>query len=373
MAAQSRKKEAFIAADDTITFEQESIWDGENWLLLSTTAFEYDEQKRVVRTTRGNGRSSSTTWMCCGKLSETDEDGITTSYGYNSAHQLVEVIRSEVKDGDVVVTPETITTYTHDAAGRTLTTRRDIGAMTTTESTVFDVLGRITSQTDILGRVTTTHYSEDGLTTTVITPAGATIITTRHADGSLTSEGGTGQRALVYEYNVQDNLLCTMVMIEDKANTQLSHSLTDGFGQTVQKVQSTTTGAVLSIISEYNAKGQLVKQYLQTLEPAAAEDAETLNPIIMSPTFFEYDSFGNLTNQTLALTEIPDIANSPVYEFTYALESTDEGVFSYTTQTRYNAASQPLASTQKQLISQLSTTLVEKVITHMCPKDFLKG
>ena len=29
--AQSRKTEEFIAADDTITFEQESIWDGENW------------------------------------------------------------------------------------------------------------------------------------------------------------------------------------------------------------------------------------------------------------------------------------------------------------------------------------------------------
>ena len=151
VAAQSRKSEEFIAADDTVTFEQESIWDGENWLLLSTTAFEYDEQKRVVRTTRGNGRSSSTTWMCCGKLSETDEDGITTSYGYNSAHQLVETIRSEVKDGDVVVTPETITTYTFDAAGRTLTTRRDIGAMTTTESTAYDALGRVTAQTDVLG------------------------------------------------------------------------------------------------------------------------------------------------------------------------------------------------------------------------------
>ena len=68
VAAQSRKTEEFIAADDTVSFEQESIWDGENRLLLSTTAFEYDEQKRVVRTTRGNGRSSYTTWMCCGKL-----------------------------------------------------------------------------------------------------------------------------------------------------------------------------------------------------------------------------------------------------------------------------------------------------------------
>ena len=117
VAAQSRKTEEFIAANDTVTFEQESIWDGENWLLLSTTAFEYDEQKRVVRTNRGNGRSSSSTWMCCGKLSETDENGITTTYGYNSAHELVETIRPEVREGDALVTPETITTSRHLLAG----------------------------------------------------------------------------------------------------------------------------------------------------------------------------------------------------------------------------------------------------------------
>ncbi len=85
-AAQSRMTEEFIAADGATSFELESIWDGENWLLLSTTAYEYDEQQRVVKTTHGNGRFSTATWMCCGRLSETNEDGITTGYGYNSAH-----------------------------------------------------------------------------------------------------------------------------------------------------------------------------------------------------------------------------------------------------------------------------------------------
>ncbi|MCB5931599.1 hypothetical protein LJB63_19885, partial [[Eubacterium] rectale] len=119
-AGQSRKTESFLAANDTVLVEQESVWDGDNWLLLSSGAHEYDEEGRRTKTTRGNGRVTSTSWMCCGKLSETDEDGILTSYGYNSAHQLVETIRSEISDGDTVVTPETITTYTRDAAGRVL-------------------------------------------------------------------------------------------------------------------------------------------------------------------------------------------------------------------------------------------------------------
>ena len=117
-AGQSRKTESFLAANGTVLVEQESVWDGDNWLPLSSGAHEYDEEGRRTKTTRGNGRVTSTSWMCCGKLSETDEDGILTSYGYNSAHQLVETIRSEISDGDTVVTPETITTYTRDAAGR---------------------------------------------------------------------------------------------------------------------------------------------------------------------------------------------------------------------------------------------------------------
>ncbi|MDO5465199.1 MAG: sugar-binding protein, partial [Akkermansia sp.] len=335
VAAQSRKSEEFIAADDTVTFEHESIWDGENWLLLSTTAFEYDEQKRVVRTTRGNGRSSSTTWMCCGKLSETDEDGITTSYGYNSAHQLVEVIRSEVKDGDVVVTPETITTYTYDAAGRTLTTRRDIGAMTTTESTAYDALGRVISQTDILGRVTTTHYSGDGLTTTVTNPAGATTITRRNLDGSTARVFGTAQREVQYSYTRNGNNLVTTTALAN--GSVLAQNITNGFEQAIVQAQPNTLGGFIYTHSEYNAKGQMVKQYQNT-----GEDTENT-----APTLFEYDSFGNQEKQTLALEDTPTKDNSPVDEMIYSVESAEDGVYSVTTQTRYNAAGEPLSATQK--------------------------
>ena len=51
VAAQSRKTEVFIAANDTTVFEQESIWDGSQWLLHNTTAYEYDAQHRVTKTT----------------------------------------------------------------------------------------------------------------------------------------------------------------------------------------------------------------------------------------------------------------------------------------------------------------------------------
>ncbi|MBE6417975.1 MAG: RHS repeat protein, partial [Akkermansiaceae bacterium] len=350
VAGQSRKSESFIAANDTTTFEQESIWDGTQWLLLNTTAYEYDEQQRVVKTTRGNGRFSTTTWMCCGRLSETDEDGITTTYAYDSARQLTEISREEVYNGETSITPETITEFTRDAAGRVLTTTRRVGAMETTEATEYDALGRVTRQTDVLGRVTTTAYSADGLTTTVTSPAGATTITTRNTDGSAASISGTAQRALVYVYDLNGNSLRTTTKLED--GTTIAQSISNGFGQTTVQAQASTTGFIYTR-SEFNAKGQLVKQYQDT----------GWNTAKTAATLYEYDSFGNICKQTLALTDAPTKDNSPVVEIAHSVESAEDGIYSVTTQTRYNAAGEPLSAVQKQLISQLSTTLASKSIS----------
>ncbi len=349
VAAQSRKSESFIAANDTTTFEQVSIWDGTQWLLLNTTAYEYDEQQRVVKTTRGNGRFSTTTWMCCGRLSETDEDGITTTYAYDSARQLTEISREEVYNGETCITPETITEFTRDAAGRVLTTTRRVGAMETTESAEFDSLGRVTKQTDVLGRMTATAYSEDGLTTTVTTPAGATNITTRHTDGSTASVGGTAQRALVYVYDLNGSNTRTTTKLAD--GTTIAQSISNGFGQTTVQAQASTTGFIYTR-SEYNARGQLVKQYQDT----------GWNTAKTAATLFEYDCFGNVSKQTLALADSPTKDNSPVVEIAHSVESAEDGIYSVTSQTRYNAAGEALNFTQKKLISQLSSTLASKNI-----------
>ena len=351
-AGQSRKTESFLAANGTVLFEQESVWDGDNWLPLSSGAHEYDEEGRRTKTTRGNGRVTSTSWMCCGKLSETDEDGILTSYGYNSAHQLVETIRSEISDGDTVVTPETITTYTRDAAGRALQTRRDRGAMTTTESVEYDRLGRIVRQTDVLGRVTATAYSEDGLTETVTTPSGATLVTERHPDGSVLHEYGTGQRERCHVYDIDHNCLRETVTLAGQT-TILSRTLVNGFGQSVLQVTPTTAGFLYDR-SEYNAQGRLIRTWRDagTQEGAAA----------MAPTLYEYDAFGNMTRETLALAEQPAPDNSPIREYAFSVENAEDGIYLVTAQTRYNAEGQPLVSVRKQLLSELSGVLETKAV-----------
>ncbi|MEE1265770.1 MAG: sugar-binding protein, partial [Akkermansia sp.] len=256
--AHSRRDVTYISAvGNNMRHEVYRLLSNGTWALTESESYEYDCENNWVKRTRGNGRITTRTMMCCGPLSVTDEDGVTTTYGYNAVHQLEEMIREEILEDGVVITPETITTYTRDAAGRVLSERKDIGAMTTIETTQYDRQGREIARTDILNRTTTTAYSEDGLTTTETTPAGATLITTLHTDGTIASVGGTGQRSLVYEYSVQGNALCTTTRLTDEAGTLLSQRLTNSFGQIVQQVQPTTTEALLSTISEYNVKGQL--------------------------------------------------------------------------------------------------------------------
>lgn len=94
------------------------------WALTDTADYEYDKERRWIKRTRGNGRVTEREMMCCGPLWEKDEDGVMTTYAYNTARQLVETIRSATE-----TTPETIVSYTRDAFGRTLAIRRDVGPM----------------------------------------------------------------------------------------------------------------------------------------------------------------------------------------------------------------------------------------------------
>ena len=158
------------------------------------------------------------------------------------------------KRQETETTPETITSYSYDAAGRTIATRRDIGAMTTVESTEYDDLGRVISSTDVLGRVTRTEYSEDGLTTTVTTPAGATLITKKYYDGIDLFHGGTGQRGIETQLELTEEGILTTTLSK---GVILSRNLKNGFGQITRQEQPNTKGSFI-VIRELAGKPELV-------------------------------------------------------------------------------------------------------------------
>ena len=338
---QSTRNVEYIAENGATTRKEQYVHTGKDWSLIASEDYEYDNEQRLVKTTKGNGRTSTTEWMCCGPLRETDEDGITTSYGYNTAKQLVETIRSATE-----TTPETITSYMKDAAGRTIATRRDIGAMTTTESMEYDDQGRVVSSTDILGRVTRKEYSDDGLTTTVATPAGATLVTRTYYDGTTTLQGGTGQREMETQLELTGEGILTTTLSK---GVVLSRSLENGFGQITREETPNTQGKFMVTRNTYNSKGLLV--HSQT------ED--------MAPTLTDYNELGEMMKQTVLLDEAypHDPSGNRISESSTCYRLREDGVYQVQTSTTYNADGLPLTQTTESMVSQLDLLLESKTIS----------
>ncbi|MDU7626584.1 MAG: hypothetical protein E7K26_12955, partial [Akkermansia sp.] len=275
------------------------------------------------------GRTSTTEWMCCGPLREIDEDGVVISYGYNSAKQLVETIRSATE-----TTPETIISYIRDADGRIISTRKDVGALTTVESTQYDDLGRVVSTTDILGRVTSTQYNEDLLTTTVTTPSGATLITKTYYDGTTILQTGTGQREMETQLELtQEGILTTTL----SQGVVLSQTLQNGFGQTIRQEQPNTLEGFIVTSNTYNSKGQRIRT--QTEE--------------MAPTLTEYNELGQTVKQTVLLDQLHpgDPAKNRISESSSCYQIRKDGIYQVQTSITYNAEGLPLTQTTETMVS----------------------
>ena len=338
---QSTRNVEYIAENGTTTRKEQYVHTGEGWSLIASEDYEYDDERRLVKTTKGNGRTSTTEWMCCGPLRETDEDGITTSYGYNSAKQLVETIRSATE-----TTPETITSYSYDAAGRTIATRRDIGAMTTVERTEYDDLGRVVSSTDILGRVTRTEYSEDRLTTTITTPSGATLVTQTYYDGAVVLEGGTGQREMETRLELTEEGILTTTLSK---GVVLSRTLENGFGQIIQQEQPNTKGGLITTRNTYNEKGLLVHTQKEDL----------------APTVTVYNELGQAVRRTVLLDTLhpEDTSKNRISETSSYFRVREDGIYQVQASTTYNADGLPLTQTTENMVSQLNPMLENKSIT----------
>ncbi len=380
--SQSTRRINYInAAGNTLRQENWVLLYNGTWAKFSGETYSYDAQNRRIGTTKDNGRSSTRTLTCQGlPLREVDEDGIQTDYAYDSARQLVEVSRAAVMDGEAEITPESIIEYTRDALGRALTTKRHTGAMLTQETTTYDLAGRPTSSTDALGRTTTYAYSADGLTTTTTQPDGATLITTRHASGDIFTEGGTGQPARQYSYDVVDERLCTRTLLAD-GQTILAEQHRSGFGDTVISARAVPGGFTYTR-NRYNAKGLLVQTQQDTglapeedtttdaeedtteTDEGGTEAEEVTTPVhAMAPTLYSYDSFGNVMRETIALAEEPNISNSRLTLRAYSkLQEADGNIYSMVTTTHNNTLGGAYNSSEATLISELSDTVESKSI-----------
>lgn len=341
---QSVRKVRYVSADgNDLRVEKYAFLSDKTWELTDAADYEYDRENHWIKRTRANGRVTQRAMMCCGPLWEKDEDGVLTTYSYNTARQLVELIRSATE-----TTPETIISYTRDAAGRILEKRVDIGSMTKITRNSYDLLGRLISEADELGRVTTYTYSEDGLTTTETTPTGATLITRRHADGTILELSGTGQRHVRYDIDtVSDGIRITEKAVVGDQVVTLGITVTNALNEVLREGKANTLETCFFTHNTYNSRGLLTQQITDG----------------MAPTLYEYDSFGNIIKETWKLATNPNLSNSKITNFSYATEKRNDGIYGVVTTTKNNGKGTTYMERTAEMISRLSPVLESKTIT----------
>ncbi|MBT9449339.1 RHS repeat-associated core domain-containing protein [Akkermansia glycaniphila] len=335
------------AKGDTVCSERHVLLSHNTWSLLSREEYAFNASHQWTRRTKANGRTTARTMMCKGPLTETDEDGVLTTYSYNTAKTLIETIRAATP-----ATPETIHSRTLDGAGRETMRRTDTGAMTTVTRKTYDLQNRLLTETDALGRVTQYEYLYSGRGVSRKTPAGATYVTISHAvTGAIDTETGTGQREIHYAPELVADGIRTMIFAlnrETPGFIMLSRRTENGFGETVREEQaSTQEDAWIVTENGFNAKGQLIRS--QTAD--------------MAPVIREYDVVGRMIKETVVLTEPATPQNSRITAYAYAVEKREDGIYTTTTVTGYNAAGEPLTSTRSTLASQTRSTVESKSIT----------
>jgi YD repeat-containing protein len=130
-----------------------------------------DQLGRPTLVQNGDGTTQSTQYGCCGIDSQTDRNGVTTSYNYDALARLSSMTSLGIT-----------TSYTYDAAGRTLTTTRQgtDGSEIVQNTSIYNPAGWLLASTNALGFATLYGQS--------LATSGETLKTTTNSDGSVRVE-----------------------------------------------------------------------------------------------------------------------------------------------------------------------------------------
>jgi RHS repeat-associated protein len=239
-----------------------------NWTALTvdtlgrSTEIGYDDG--TIRSIAYVG-SSASCGSCSGSgnfliESETDRNGVITTYAYDALNRRTDTTRLGVTEHLV-----------YDAAGR-VTERHRIGtddSDITLSSTTYDLAGRMTVTEDALGNETTYAYSYPsggGMITTTTNPATAagsgTRVETTYADGHAKEISGTAVSPMKYAYGTWSasgaagEWTQEIKVGESASETEWTKTYDDLAGRTTKMEYADSAVATMA----YNTLGQLVKQ-----------------------------------------------------------------------------------------------------------------
>ena len=243
----------------------------------------FDEQHHVLNAYESNSTEINTTWNCCNKASHTTVDGIQTTYAYDALQRLI--TKNKLGHGGRA---NIVTSYTYDSSDRLLSETVSDGGLSLSSFKVYDLAGRVTSETDTSGLVTSYAYTPATATTgeivTKTLPGGFTEITEKYLDGQIKSVTGSAVVAKYFTYGANaDGTTWKKVNTGSAASSDWKKMVKDGFNRVVRIEESAYNNTTLVSILYYNTKGQLIRV------------AKTG----MADTLYVYDDLGNVIRQGL--------------------------------------------------------------------------
>ncbi len=253
--------------------------------LVDQVEFTLDDSNRPTAITHYDGTITSKSYDCCGLASQTDADGVVTSY--NDAYPLRTTTMNYSSEGTITLQS------TLNSVGNSIKEERSDGTTTITLSTAtYNALGDIATSVNSLGGTTTYPFQTDSSLSVEVVPwSEGTVTNTRdyYADGSLEEVSGSGVNPMQQEWVVETisgkdrKVLKTTRVVGTNLN-EVYRTVYDGAGRTIIQSRLSQDGTSnLETVTTYNSKNQRIK----------VVDPDGL------PMIYEYDDLGDLEYETL--------------------------------------------------------------------------
>jgi RHS repeat-associated protein len=268
--------------------------------------FQYTADGRLQVRTNSAGAIYTAAWIGTQKTSETDETGLSTTFGYDAMDRVTLIARSAATN---VAAQQT--NFEYDAENRVRFQRvGPTGGEQLTTETVYDKGGRIKQvkqpgqgTTSVAGTIITgytlTNGGRDVLTTyNVGTALTATRSVVRFVDGRVQDVTGTAVVEEHYDYDLDASYRPRTTRKLGPANKRPSITVFDLMGRPVEERSDGfgATGAAKPLVTfrEYNAQGLPSKVF-------SVENPGTTGIPITGVTLMFYDEFGELKTSGLDL------------------------------------------------------------------------
>jgi RHS repeat-associated protein len=262
------------------------VYNGASYERIAWRASVYNDRGQETQTTKHNGEIVSKTWDGNRLLSVINESGIETVYSnFDDLSRSRTVTLKGISAGNgYPAQNDVVTTYVFDPEGRETSQTVTGGSLSLTKSAVYDVAGRVQSETDTAGITTSYTYTAGGRIRTVTNSGGITQTAENYFDGQLKKETGSAvvSRFLDYAVNASDGTISTTEYTGtgDATSPRWSRTTADWLSRVI-KMESPTTSGTMTQVMSYDNFGQMQRQ--TTLSGTTK---------LISDSLFEYDELG---------------------------------------------------------------------------------